>query len=151
MDATSRSARGWAAAPRWAASSARKNPSTVWDDAVNVASRMESTGAEGKIQVSQDVHACLKDAFVLEEPGGIDVKGKGIIRTWFLVGRKPLPTVHQQHAQGSQSVQACRYPACPTHDAFQALPAQPARPEGGLRGSGDAARTVQDPERRGEG
>ena len=107
---------GWAAAPWWPASSARKNSSTVWDDAVNVASRMESTGAEGKIQVSQEVHACLTDAFVLKERGEIDVKGKGIIRTWFMVGRKPLPTVHQQHAQGSESLQGLPLSGLPTHD-----------------------------------
>ena len=91
---------GWAAAPLWPASSARKKSSTVWGDAVNAASRMESTGADSKIQVSQDVHACLKDAFVLKERGEIDVKGKGIMRTGSWWGERPLPTVHQQHAQG---------------------------------------------------
>jgi adenylate cyclase len=60
----------------------------VWGDAVNVASRMETTGAVGKIQVSQETYERLKDAFVLEDCGEIDVKGKGRMRTWFLVERK---------------------------------------------------------------
>lgn len=61
----------------------------VWGDAVNVASRMETTGSPGTIQVSQDVYACLKDAFVLEPRGDVEVKGKGVMRTWFLLARKP--------------------------------------------------------------
>jgi adenylate cyclase len=60
----------------------------VWGDAVNVASRMESTGVEGKIQVPQVVHARLKDDFVLEERGEVVVKGKGVMRTWFLAGER---------------------------------------------------------------
>ena len=60
----------------------------VWGDAVNVASRMESTGVEGKIQVPQVVHGRLKDDFVLEERGEVVVKGKGVMRTWFLAGER---------------------------------------------------------------
>jgi len=60
----------------------------VWGDAVNVASRMESTGVAGKVQVSQATYERLKDQFVLEERGQIDVKGKGRMRTWFLTGRR---------------------------------------------------------------
>jgi adenylate cyclase len=61
----------------------------VWGDAVNVASRMESTDTEGRIQVPQAVYERLKNYFVLQERGEIDVKGKGMMRTWYLVGRKP--------------------------------------------------------------
>jgi adenylate cyclase len=60
----------------------------VWGDAVNVASRMESTGVSGQIQVSNETYARLKGDFVLEDRGEIDVKGKGRMRTWFLIGRK---------------------------------------------------------------
>ena len=60
----------------------------VWGDAVNVASRMESTGVEGKIQVPEVVHGRLKDDFVLEERGEVAVKGKGVMRTWFLIGER---------------------------------------------------------------
>ncbi|KMV21687.1 adenylate cyclase [Mycobacterium heckeshornense] len=61
----------------------------VWGDAVNVASRMESTDTEGRIQVPQDVYERLKNDFVFEERGDVDVKGKGVMHTWYLVGRKP--------------------------------------------------------------
>lgn len=56
----------------------------VWGDTVNVASRMESTGVPGRIQVSQDAYVHLKGEFVLEARGAIDVKGKGEMLTWFL-------------------------------------------------------------------
>jgi adenylate cyclase len=63
----------------------------VWGDAVNVASRMETTDPEGRIQVPQDVYERLRDGFILEERGDVDVKGKGVMHTWYLVGRRPLP------------------------------------------------------------
>ena len=59
----------------------------VWGDAVNVASRMESTAAVGRIQVPQSVYQRLSDRFVFEERGDVDVKGKGVMHTWYLVGR----------------------------------------------------------------
>jgi len=49
----------------------------VWGDAVNVASRMESTGAEGRIQVPQDVYERLKLKFVFEERGELVGEGQG--------------------------------------------------------------------------
>jgi adenylate cyclase len=61
----------------------------VWGDAVNLASRMESTDTEGRIQVPEAIYERLKDEFVLEERGNVDVKGKGVMRTWYLIGRKP--------------------------------------------------------------
>jgi len=60
----------------------------VWGDAVNVASRMESTDSVGRIQVPETMYERLKDKFVLQERGHIDIKGKGVMRTWYLVGRK---------------------------------------------------------------
>ena len=62
----------------------------VWGDAVNVASRMESTVAVGRIQVPQPVYERLRECFVFEERGEVDVKGKGVMRTWYLVGRRVL-------------------------------------------------------------
>ena len=60
----------------------------VWGDAVNVASRMETTGVPGMIQVSDDVYGRLNDAFEFEERGATEVKGKGVMQTWYLVRRK---------------------------------------------------------------
>jgi adenylate cyclase len=62
----------------------------VWGDAVNVASRMESTDPLGRIQVPQNVYERLRQEFILEERGEVEVKGKGVMRTWLLVDRKPL-------------------------------------------------------------
>lgn len=63
----------------------------VWGDAVNVASRMESTDLEGRIQVPQNVYERLRETFVLQERGDVDIKGKGVMRTWYLVGRRSGP------------------------------------------------------------
>ncbi|MCA2241494.1 adenylate/guanylate cyclase domain-containing protein [Mycobacterium sp. WUMAC-067] len=60
----------------------------VWGDAVNVASRMESTDSVGRIQVPEAMYERLKNEFVLQERGSIEVKGKGVMRTWYLIGRK---------------------------------------------------------------
>ncbi len=59
----------------------------VWGDSVNTASRMESHGVPGKIQVTMDIYRILKDEFIFEPRGILDVKGKGNMETWFLVGR----------------------------------------------------------------
>jgi len=61
----------------------------VWGDTVNVASRMESLGVPGRIHVSPAVRERLGDRFEFESRGLIDVKGKGAIPTYFLVGRSP--------------------------------------------------------------
>lgn len=62
----------------------------VWGDAVNVASRMESTDVEGRIQVPQDVYDRINASYLFEERGEVDVKGKGPMHTWYLVGRRPV-------------------------------------------------------------
>jgi adenylate cyclase len=60
----------------------------VWGDAVNVASRMESTDREGRIQVPHDVYERLRHDFLFEERGDVEVKGKGVMHTWYLIGRR---------------------------------------------------------------
>lgn len=59
----------------------------IWGDAVNVAARMESHGAPGKIQVSADTAALLGDDFDLEPRGEIEVKGKGAMQAFFLTAK----------------------------------------------------------------
>lgn len=59
----------------------------LWGDAVNVASRMESHGEAGKIQVTQATYNLLKDEYLFEERGLIDVKGIGRMVTYWLKGR----------------------------------------------------------------
>nr|WP_246834856.1 adenylate/guanylate cyclase domain-containing protein [Leptospira levettii] len=57
----------------------------LWGDSVNTASRMESHGTEGKIHVSKEVYQKLKSNFTFETKREIQVKGKGIMETYFLI------------------------------------------------------------------
>jgi len=61
----------------------------LWGDAVNTASRMESLGMPGHVQIAEGAYELLKDDFVCEPRGLVEVKGKGAIQTWYLVGPKP--------------------------------------------------------------
>jgi adenylate cyclase len=65
----------------------RKFSYDLWGDTVNVASRMESTGVPGCIQVTDRVHRALGDGYRFERRGPVQVKGKGELVTWFLAGR----------------------------------------------------------------
>jgi class 3 adenylate cyclase len=56
-------------------------------DTVNVASRMESSGVTGCIQVTDRADRRLRGHYRFERRGPIQVKGKGELITWFLVGR----------------------------------------------------------------
>lgn len=60
----------------------------VWGDAVNVAARMEQTGEPGTIQVAPQTAALLEERFVLQARGAVEVRGKGAMRIFVLVGRK---------------------------------------------------------------
>jgi class 3 adenylate cyclase len=70
----------------------RKFSYDLWGDTVNTASRMESHGVPGHIQVTERVRALLADRFVFRERGMVEVKGKGPMRTYFLVGRSQGPS-----------------------------------------------------------
>jgi adenylate cyclase len=60
----------------------------VWGDAVNTASRLETTSAPGRIHVSADLARRLEGSFVVEHRGLVDLKGKGPAETYWLVGRR---------------------------------------------------------------
>ena len=60
----------------------------LWGDAVNTASRMESNGTPGEIQITRATYEWLKDEFVCTRRGTIPVKGKGEMETWYLVGTR---------------------------------------------------------------
>jgi len=59
----------------------------VWGDAVNAASRMESHGVAGRVQLSESTRRLLGEPFLLEERGALEVEGVGELKTWFLAGR----------------------------------------------------------------
>ena len=60
----------------------------IWGDTVNVASRMESGGEPGCVQISENTYELVKDHFECEPRGEIEVKGKGSMKTWFVLGRR---------------------------------------------------------------
>ncbi|WRH66076.1 MAG: adenylate/guanylate cyclase domain-containing protein [Planktothrix sp. GU0601_MAG3] len=57
----------------------------LWGDAVNVASRMESSGLPGKIQVTEAIYERLKNSYIFEQRGEIEVKGRGKMTTYWLI------------------------------------------------------------------
>ena len=62
----------------------------VWGDTVNVASRMESHGVPGKIQITRQLYELIQDEFICEPRGIIEIKGKGPMETWFLIAKKTI-------------------------------------------------------------
>ncbi|MFB3738381.1 MAG: adenylate/guanylate cyclase domain-containing protein [Candidatus Velamenicoccus archaeovorus] len=75
----------------------------LWGDAVNTASRMESHGTPGEIQITRATYELVKDGFVCRQRGTIPVKGKGLMETWYLVGSRSddRPTGNSSHPEGS--------------------------------------------------
>lgn len=66
----------------------RKFVYDVWGDAVNVASRMESHGMGGMIQITRATHELIKDEFICEPRGTVNVKGKGEMEVWLVLSAK---------------------------------------------------------------
>jgi adenylate cyclase len=60
----------------------------LWGDSVNTASRMEAQGTPGEIQITRETYELLRDEFDCRPRGTIQVKGKGAMETWYLVGRR---------------------------------------------------------------
>ncbi|MDY6785505.1 MAG: transporter substrate-binding protein [Cyanobacteriota bacterium] len=60
----------------------------LWGDTVNIASRMESHGLPGKIQVTAGTYELLKNRYSLNERGSIEVKGRGKMTTYWLMGKR---------------------------------------------------------------
>ncbi|MBE9042590.1 PAS domain-containing protein, partial [Oscillatoriales cyanobacterium LEGE 11467] len=63
----------------------------LWGDTVNVASRMESTGVPGGIQVTEATYLQLQERYRFERRGIVDIKGKGQMETYWLVEEKNRP------------------------------------------------------------
>jgi class 3 adenylate cyclase len=65
----------------------------IWSDTVNTASRMESSGVPGRVQVTEETHSRLSLTHRFECRGQIDIKGKGPMTTYFLIGRQSEVTI----------------------------------------------------------
>jgi guanylate cyclase len=71
----------------------RKFVYDVWGDAVNVASRMESHGLGGAVQITQATYELIKDEFVCEPRGTVSVKGKGEMEVWLVMSAKQAMSI----------------------------------------------------------
>ena len=60
----------------------------LWGDAVNTAGRMQTEGTPGRIQITRATYELLRDEFICESRGTVQVKGKGEMETWYLLGRR---------------------------------------------------------------
>jgi guanylate cyclase len=75
----------------------RKFSYDLWGDVVNTASRMESHGVDGTLQITASTYALVADRFDCIPRGTIDVRGKGPLETWIVTGsrgRRPRPKPH---------------------------------------------------------
>jgi adenylate cyclase len=77
----------------------------LWGDAVNTASRMESHGSAGRVQITRATKELLADEFVCEPRGTIPIKGKGEIEVWYLVGRRAIEPDLQETVRPPEVVQ----------------------------------------------
>ena len=68
----------------------RKYAFDIWGDTVNVASRMESSGEVGRVNISAYTCDLIRDEFECEYRGKVDAKGKGQIDMYFVTGKKGL-------------------------------------------------------------
>ena len=77
----------------------RKFSYDLWGDTVNIASRMESQGLPGAIQVTEAAYQRLHERYEFESRGTIQVKGKGEMRTYMLTGRRGIPASSLQRTK----------------------------------------------------
>ena len=80
----------------------------LWGDAVNTASRMESHGTSGRIQITRATKELLEDEFVCEPRGTIPVKGKGEMEAGYLVGRRAASAADQRACPAAATWAAIR-------------------------------------------
>ena len=66
----------------------RKPHFDLWGDTVNTASRLESGGVAGEIQVDEHTYSRLREAYVFEQRGIVELRGIGPVRTYLLRGRR---------------------------------------------------------------
>ena len=62
----------------------------MWGDTVNVAARMESHGVPGEIHISENMAERLEDNYLIAQRGWVEVKGKGLLQTFWLKSRETV-------------------------------------------------------------
>jgi guanylate cyclase len=60
----------------------------LWGASVNVASRMETYGESGTIQITRNTYELIERDFILEPKGTVKVRGAGELEVWHVLGRK---------------------------------------------------------------
>uniref|UniRef100_A0A8C3TJS9 adenylate cyclase n=1 Tax=Catharus ustulatus TaxID=91951 RepID=A0A8C3TJS9_CATUS len=123
---------------------ARRPQYDIWGNTVNVASRMDSTGVQGKIQVTEEVQRILKRCsyeFVCR--GKVSVKGKGEMLTYFLEGKadgnnsqtRSLNLERKMYPYGRANIQTKLGTSCPSVSSVASFTAKPGH------GAGQASAT----------
>ncbi|XP_034239013.1 uncharacterized protein LOC117643935 [Thrips palmi] len=109
----------------------------LFGDTVNTASRMESTGSAWRIHISEATKDKLDDSYDIEYRGMTELKGKGLMPTYWLLGRKgfekELPTpppIRESHGLDESLLLPAPLPTPPTQSPVRASPASPQPPEG---------------------
>ncbi|XP_046526036.1 adenylate cyclase type 1 [Equus quagga] len=124
---------------------ARRPQYDIWGNTVNVASRMDSTGVQGRIQVTEEVHRLLRrGAYRFVCRGKVSVKGKGEMLTYFLEGRtdgngsqsRSLNSERKMYPYGRAGLQTRLATGHPPVPAVAGLPVTAGL--GALQGSGIA-------------
>uniref|UniRef100_A0A672FL36 adenylate cyclase n=1 Tax=Salarias fasciatus TaxID=181472 RepID=A0A672FL36_SALFA len=106
---------------------ARRPQYDIWGNTVNVASRMDSTGVQGKIQVTEDVYRLITDYYDFVCRGQVSVKGKGQMLTYFLERRRQPPPANSERrssafAQGSVCTRLSPAPTVTTYASAARTP-----------------------------
>lgn len=73
----------------------------LWGDAVNMASRMEAHGSPGKIQITRATWELIRDDFLCEPRGFVEVKGKGRVEAWYLSGTREPASLEKPRVGGA--------------------------------------------------
>uniref|UniRef100_A0A674P1W6 Adenylate cyclase type 1 n=1 Tax=Takifugu rubripes TaxID=31033 RepID=A0A674P1W6_TAKRU len=121
---------------------ARRPQYDIWGNTVNVASRMDSTGVPGKIQVTEEVNRLLHTNYDLVCRGKVSVKGKGEMLTYFLEGKvQGVGTVTTSSVVRSASL-ARRIHSCGKTSVGPVDP-QPGTDSTSIRRNGDMTQTIR--------
>jgi adenylate cyclase len=111
----------------------------LWGDAVNTASRMESHGSPGQIQITRATYELVRDEFACEPQGTVEVKGKGKVETWYVVGPRAGGRVASAGAAEAGLAVAEAKPVAPPDAPPDSSPGSPPKSSPTTRDAGAGA------------